>query len=341
MKNAVLFQSIISTAATIWSLMCGKIDNVALQHLQATIRLHAEAIHDEISASTDANILSALFITANIMGMGYFSEAEQHLNGVNHLVELRGGLQYLGMEGIVASYVMYADHSQSIFFNKPPMWTMPLPSLKIQSSFAPRSGSGFQAMHGSQILHEELLAAAQDVCRLADLLDMGARGKVPPQELNAVGYLSTVAEYQLAHLNALYHSTATRSECVCLGLILFDHIVMRNAGVIHPAIRKIENQFWTAFQAAEARGCWDIENACLLIWILLTGLTVMVRSECSWKSYAIDCLRKARSNFVLQDWDHVRRSVLDPFVWSEMAQDEVFREIWTQTENQQISEVHR
>ncbi|KAJ9656489.1 hypothetical protein H2198_004948 [Neophaeococcomyces mojaviensis] len=330
-NHAPLLQALLAYSGTLWSI-ANHVPAVSAsaQHALA-VELLSQACPTEREASTDEAMLTATLLLLIYMAQGNAFEVNKHVSGLVHLAGLRGGPHYLGLSGLVAELLIYADHTQAIFFNHEPVWQFPLPPLNM--GLLPKCGKAFQNAMDAHELERSVAQAALSVCKVADILDYATNVKgLPKVALNSFGYLSTIAEYQLARCNALHHQSASLNECICLALILFNHIVLRNDGATTPCIVQVEYRFWQALEQAEGRGLRSSILPSLYMWMVITGLTVGIRGECQFRRVGVEKLRAAKINVTSKTWDQFRQSVLEEYVWLQSAQEETFKAIWLEAE---------
>ncbi|KAE9371382.1 hypothetical protein N431DRAFT_558921 [Stipitochalara longipes BDJ] len=82
-------------------------DPAALLWFKAeTIRAANEKMNDPAEAASDEMIMVALILLVFNVGGGNTEEFEIHLRGINEMVKLRGGMQGLGMRGMVKNWLL-------------------------------------------------------------------------------------------------------------------------------------------------------------------------------------------------------------------------------------------
>jgi len=333
--HAPLLQALLAYSGTTWGI-ANRIPAVSIsgQHTFA-VELLSHACPTEREASTDEAMLAATVMLLIYMAQGDALEVNKHVSGLVHLARLRGGPHYLGLSGLVAELLIYADHTQAIFFNHEPVWQFPLPPLTM--GLAPEAGKSFQKAADAHELEPSIAQAALSVCKVADIFEYATNGKTLPRAaLNSFGYLSTIADYQLARCNALFHQSASITECICLALILFNHIVLRNDGASTPCIVQVEYQFWQALKQAEGHGLRSNVPPELYMWMIMMALTVSIRDECQFRHTGIEKLKAAKINTTIQTWDRFRQSVLDEYVWLPSEQEETFKMVWLEVEGLKV-----
>lgn len=326
-----LFHALLAYSGTMWTLANNIVGDIALGQQAFAVELLSQACPTETDASTDEGMLAATLLLLVYMAQGNGFEVSKHVSGLVHLARLRGGPHYLGLSGLVAETLIHADHMQAIFFNQQPVWQLALPPLEM--GLPARLGHGFQQATSRHQIDLPLSLAAGSVCKVADIFEAASGGRPLPLKVkNAFNYLSTIAEYQLARCNVAYNQTADIDECICLSLILFNHVVLRNDGAITPSILQIEHRFWHALDSAEAKGSTMNMLPCMYMWMVMNGLTVSIRAECQYRHHAVGKLRTARLSAGIITWEQLRQNVLDDFVWLPEAQEETFRRIWIDVE---------
>lgn len=329
-KHAPLFHAILAVSASMRTLAYNTMHDVASRNLQLADQALTHWCANQTTASLDECLLASILLTIVYQAQGNAYEIDRRFASVVRLVGSRGGPHYLGMSGIVAEMLMHADHVQASLLNRKPVWTMPLPALKI--GVEPRLGIGFRRLEGSGTCHADLLLAADSICRTTDIFEQQpSLSSVESGVSNAFGYLSMISEYQLARCDSMFSGSNTWNECICLALLLFNHAVLRYDGVVTAIIRKFEHRFWTAIDAVIVQGAAEDIPPCLLLWLLMTALSPCVLAESNRYS-AIKKMRAAKISAAITSWDHFQASVLDDFVWMRAAQENVFRDTWHDVE---------
>ena len=332
-KNAPLLQAVLAYSGTLWTSANHIISDLATRQQTVAVEMLSQACPSEREASTDEAMMAATLLLLVYMEQGNEFEVSKHITGLEHLVKLRGGPHYLGLSGLLAETLIHADHMQAIYFNQQPVWPLPLPTLDI--GLPEKLGHGFRLALDAHELDVPLALAAKSVCKVADIFDCGSISStagIPRTAKNAFGYLAMMATYQLAQCNAAYHALATETECICLALILFNHVVLCDDGTITPSALRIEYQFWQALQAAEQKGALIKTSPCLYMWMIFTGLTVTIRMESQYRPGGIEKLRAMKSGAGIHTWDQLKSNVLDDYVWLASSQEETFKRMWLEVE---------
>lgn len=330
-SHAPLLQALLAYSGTIWGIANHAPPSLAVDQHSIAVEMLSQACPTEREASSDEAMLAATLLMLVYMAQGNAFEVNKHMAGLVHLTSLRGGPHYLGLSGLVAELLIFADHSQAFFFNHEPVWQFPLPPLTM--GLAPRAGKAFREAVAGRELNESVLQAALSVCKVTDIFDCAANDQpISKAASNSFSYLSTISEYQLARCNALFHQSASVNECICLALILFDQIILRNDGATTPGIIQAEFRFWQVLEQIEAQGVRSGISPNLYMWMIVTGMTLCIRGKCQFRRVGIDKLRMARASLTAQTWEQFRQNVLEDYVWLKSAQEETLRTIWLETE---------
>lgn len=317
-----------------------KDDKIALSHQGRALKFLISACQDTASASTDINIMTAVFLAWNESALGKVDAAEQCLRGLTYLIHTRGGLHNLGMGGALASHVKCLDHYVAMWRNQPPTYHLTLPAAPLQScSNKPKLGRAFRDLlsRPSALFDSKLVQAAVDCSQLIEIYEKGARGLATASELTYFDYLQPVVEYQLILVNSRFSGTRTENESVCLATLLCSILVCRNYGSVIPLYHLLSSRLWVSIrlrQVYSSTACDDLRIK-LDIWLVFMSLAVGLDADCPHAVEALYILQVLVRKLPVQSWEELRDSVLDVYVWSEVAQGNLFQKIWR--EMQEVS----
>lgn len=337
-KDSGCFQAFLASMATLMVLAKRKGNELALSQQGRAIKFVISACQDPASAATDLNIMTATFLANNDVGCGNIDAAERNFCGINYLINIRGGLHNLGMGGILAFVVCGVDDYLAVFKNRLPTYNMSLPTLALDCpSYKPKLGQAFRHFLSKtdSRLDPQLLRAGVDFSQLMDIYEKGAHNVATAAELTYFDYLQVVVEHQLTRANARFHGTVTENECVCLALLLCNLVVCRNYGSVIPIHHMLSSRLWRSlhlYNASMHTPC-DEERANLGIWLVMVSISTALDGECPHTSDAVALLRIAKSQPPVRGWKELKEKVLDYYVWSEVAQGKLFREIWKEVED--------
>jgi hypothetical protein len=310
---------------------------MALSQQGRAIEFLISACQNTAFAATDNNIMTAAFVACNELAFSNVDAADWSLRGLNHLVQLRGGLHNPGMDGVLASMVCGVDQCLAIFKNSMPTYHMSLPAVTLDlASYTPRLGRAFRSFvsRPNLVLDPEVVQAAVDFSRLMDIYERAACNLTTAAELMYFEYLLAAVEHQLSRANARFHGTMTENECVCLAMLLCHMIACQNVGTVLHVHHLLASRLWRSIflTSAYTHKVCDEERANLGLWLVLMSLSTALDGECPHASEAVTLLRVTRRKTSVHGWVELKETVLDFYVWSEVAQGELFQRIWQEVE---------
>lgn len=332
--DPALVISLLSVVATQKSLLrYGKIDEFALKLQHQAIQLHAQACLK--NDPNDGRIMTALAIMSNHMHADNPTQMLPHMKAIASFVQQRGGIHYLGMDGIVADNIILADHMIAVIYNTKPNYPLITPSLLPEErrvTFSRHMGKAFSILHETKKISAKLYNVARDISLLTDIYDRATRQKHHEQETTYFPYLATAVECQLAELNALHHDTSSIEDMLTLAFLLINHTIFRNYGSISPIVPIIEARFWRCFEVFRQDRLPDNpESEFLFIWLAFTGIITQARCKCRFVKTAVSVLleiSKWKEQQSIQTFEQIRTNVLDRYLWSRTVLQHVYEPIW-------------
>ena len=334
-NDEALHYGVLSVVATqISVLRNGVVDRSALELQLKTITLQSQFLaRGEMS---DARVMTALCIMSNAFATNKGEDLSAHLRLIMAWLQRRGGLQHLGMEGIIADNLMYADHTRAIMHNQKPHHHVRLPAIPSQT--APRAGNAFLHLQQRGLISEEVALAASNYMVLVKIFDKAAKGRGTPSEATYFAYLANVVEYQLACENSDHRDTNTLNECVVLACLVNNHTLLRNYGNISPSLPEIEKRLWRCLdylrdsQFFEMHRVFDLEY-----YLVCIGAITSVRRTSPFEDRAgrIIVHLRQRNNGPVQTF-HELCDILEKYGWSESVCLTLYARIWNKSTEAQL-----
>jgi len=105
--------SVIATQTSV--LRSGTIDDFALELQVKAMAAQRKAVQS--GEMSDARVLTALCIMSNSFATNKAEYLSAHLQLIGAWLQRRGGLEYLGMEEILADNLIYAGHTKALASN--------------------------------------------------------------------------------------------------------------------------------------------------------------------------------------------------------------------------------
>lgn len=303
------------------------VDEFALQLQLQAINAQQQALQEN-GAATDARIATAQCILGNSVHSDHNEDVGTSLAIIKHMAHQRGGIQYLGMNGVLADNFMYIDHLSAIVRNILPEFIVPQPYLA--SAHAPKSRFVYQGLHRSGLLSDESMCAAILFDVLLQIYDNAAKGLREPSNDSYFAYLSNAVECQLAVANAKHHDTETLDECLILALVIFNHTVFRNSRRLAPPVQLFERRFWTRFRAIRERKFFlrhDLVD--LECYLACIGTITSLRHPSSVTEQTIQVLVELRTmeKSPVPDYNALC-GVMEKYGWPRIVCFNLYRSIW-------------
>lgn len=327
--DEALHYAVLSVIATQLSkLRTGTLDQLALDLQLKVVSAQRKALaHGQFS---DARIVTALAIVSN--SFASTGNGQEDLSAPLQLiaagVEKRGGLQYLGMEGIVADNLMLGDHTRAIMYNIMPQYKMHLPPAT--STTAPKPGGAYSQLLACGLISAEVEEVANSYWVLLKIYDRAAKGKGTSSEATYFAYLASVVEYRLACLNAKISDSNTLDECIILACLLSNHILLRNYGQMSPSVRSLEARFWQRFENLRSEGFFRNHNLHELeIFFACVGILSLTRKLSSVEDKAVGVLVQLRrqASPPVQEFEELC-NVMESYGWAESVCLTLYVKLW-------------
>lgn len=329
-KDEALHYGVLSVIATQISLLQnGSVNELALDLQIKTIATQREALTR--GGYSDARILTSLCILSNSCASNRPDDRSSHMHLITSCLQKRGGLHYLGFDGVIADSLMYMDFICSITNNQIPHYPVTLPA--IPSICAPRPGPHYEILKVMGLLSQEVTVAANNYIVMVNIYDRAARSEVIPSEATYFAYLAHVLEYQLACANALYRDTNTLEECITLACILGNVVLMRNCGQISPIAWTVEDRLWRCLERTKESILFRRPELCRFEWYLTCiGMITATRGKCKYEQKVIEELVRFRRNPYqpLKDYEELCRT-MDDYGWCRSPCLSLFSRVWNES----------
>ena len=216
------------------------------------------------------------------------SGLKTHVDGIQTLVNARGGLHNVGW---VAHIILWIDYYTCLYVNQEPRFTWPMDN-DIQLNKAPNRvyGSAFEGLQLTATLDPNLRQLCIEVCRIVELLE-STTGKGSSKSVqDYYRYKRTTMGVQLGHLHARFHGQGTINECVSLTL----NIVVLKIFYMHVLDESRMDLCSKLRIALELTGVklLQSEQMDLLTWMLFAA-GALAPNMSPWKGWFIDRLKTA------------------------------------------------
>lgn len=309
----------------------GVIDQSALELQSKAIAAQSRAIrHEQLS---DARVLTALCIMSNAFAANAKEDLTVHMALIEASLTQRGGLQYLGMDGIIADGLMLGDHTRAVIYNQKPHYQIQTPPLSLETAPAPSPVYVDLCLRG--LVSQEVTTAASNYQILITLFDKAAKGRGTPSEATYFSYFANVVECQLANANARYHETNSIDECLVLGGLISNHTLLRNYGQLNPIVATLETRFWKCLTCLREKNCFspyglhDLE-----LYLVCVGTITTVRRPSPFEQRSLKILAEMRKDGTCSVRTfHELCDVMEMYGWSESVCVKMYARIWSRSED--------
>jgi len=328
--DVALHYGLLSLLATqISMLRSGVVDETALELQGKAISAQSRAIqHDQLS---DARVMTALCIMSNAFATNKQDDLTVHLALIGASLRQRGGLQYLGMDGIIADNLMYADHTRAVISNQQPHYQVHTPPVPLNTAPAPSPVYADLCLRG--LVSQEVATAASNYQTLVTLFNKAARGRGTPSEATYFFYFANVVEYQLTNANARYHDTNTTDECLILACLVSNHTLLRNYGQLSPAVQIVEARMWKCLAYLRENnhflpyGLHDLE-----LYLACVCTITSIRTPSPFEHRAIDILAQIRKKSTCSVHTFYELcDVMERYGWSESVCLTLYARLWNKS----------
>jgi hypothetical protein len=289
-NSAALCQSIVAGSAVWHGSYRGHLEpdtRILSLHGQA-IQTFREALNNSATAYSNPTILAAATLTHQQVLCRNRSGLKIHVDGIQTLVNARGGLHNVGW---VAQIILWIDYYTCLYVNQEPRFTWPMDNnIRLSTSPEQKYGSAFESLQLETMLDPDLRQLCFEVCRIVELLE-STTGKGSSKSVqDYYRYKRTMMGVQLGHIHARLHGQGTINECVSLTLniivlkVFYMHVLdesrMDLCGKLRIALELTGDDFL------------QNEHMDLLTWILFAA-GALAPNMSPWKGWFIDRLKTA------------------------------------------------
>ena len=272
-----------------------------------------------IGPSTHGTILAAATLWLVSVHFGNEPIVRQNRNAVRDLVRKRGGPLQLGMGGVPAQYIGWAEILTALWLNEEPdVVNQETPGILVEPPAA-IYGAAFHSPHIVECLHPTILEICLTICRLTEVQEKAIRAEPTPQEY--IYFHSTLqwVSIRRAQFRASCYNSGTKDECVGNAIEIFRNNVFSTQPEMNSLNLAFCSQLQRALMETNLSSYWD-KHIQMLIWALFVAITI----ECEWESrpWFMDLLHRSIScSYANEDWPDTWRQEalqsLKSFVWSE------------------------
>ena len=276
---------------------------------------------------TDETILAA--VTLWVVSVPFANElaVRQNRTVVRGLVKKRGGPLRLGMAGMLADYVVWAEVLSALWLNDEPEFVGDaVPGFLVAPPPA-IYGAAFHSPDVAESLHPTTIEICITICRMTEVLEKATREESTPQEY--MYFYSTLkwVGIRRTRFRAVCYNSGTKDECLGNALEIFRI----NVFATQPENKMFNWGFCSQLQRAllqtDLFSYWDRHNQ-MLVWILFIVGTI--ESDWETRHWFMDLLRRSISyTYANENWPDTWREEalqnLESYIWCERLSDHFAR----------------
>jgi hypothetical protein len=286
------------------------------------------------SYTTDETIMAAITLLVVSISFGNEAAIRQNRRAVRDLVARRGGPSRLGMGGVLADYIIWAEVLGALWLKDEPFYCSEATPGFLMTPPPAVYGAGFSSPPVLESLHPSMIEISFTMCRLTEVLEKATREDATPHQF--IYFYSTLQwiSVRRAQFRASCYNTGTKDECVSNVIEIFRCNVFST----QPESRTLNFDFCSQLQHALMRtdlfSYWNGQTQ-ILIWALFVVGTVEFEGES--RRWFMDLLRRSISHrYATEDWPGTWRQEalqnLKAFLWSEVRFAESFVKICDEVE---------
>ncbi|CEJ92116.1 hypothetical protein VHEMI07788 [[Torrubiella] hemipterigena] len=348
MDDAVLHATLIVSALHIGLLLKKKISPDALRHYSHITKILSNRFNDPTKSQTDATILTVACLTLMEILNASPLKAEPHVKALEHLTARRGGVDSLGLKGMIKRKVLWADLSSAIaqqipprFKHEPTPWYPNISPIDMSNSDLCNEARRLANETRNPVETSQIFDHLQCLSYAISLIN---RSENPTDNLALSDYFydcewKAYDFYSRAFKNA---SSPSPNEppslytplylASCVAIIMYSNIALREipiqAGMFAPFISSLLQLLDGVDLEAVSR-----KYPLMLCWVLAIG--GIVSYERPERQQYVQLFSRFCKSQGYGDWDTVKTCFLDSVYVTPLYVSE-FRDFWNDVEEEWI-----
>ncbi|EXJ91073.1 hypothetical protein A1O1_04180 [Capronia coronata CBS 617.96] len=326
-----------------------------MQHKLAAVKLINDRLSDLEQAASDETIAAVAALANIALVVDSFSEARKHMQGLDAIVRMRGGLSSLGESGVqqhLQRLISWNDLIYSEVFDEtlrfPPIkvWDEAWGSFQHPRLLGSLPGLSPQELRKARVAHHpdvvDLLENIRELCWAEQVTPLSRtdepsrmrRGDMFLRIERRLRLIAQEDEYTRAHQQDDGHWDARVWRAVALAALVYTHHNLRGNPSKYRHFGVLTIRLHDVLLAMD-EGLSEFEFApAMLIWMLHTGVTLSRRA--SVHGSFVSMLERACRRFGLLDRERFRWT-LAGFLWTGEADERRCLASWQEVEQVQTS----
>ncbi|MCJ1322626.1 hypothetical protein MMC15_007975 [Xylographa vitiligo] len=318
--------------------------NEIWKHQTIAITLINQRLSNEIEATSDATIAAVACLASGENSFGTPESANVHMSGLEEMIKLRGGLQNLGMQGLLNKLIIWADQcnaaitSSGLRFNTAYFTTTDAPSSEF-SIPDPEDLFDIEAAVGasqqsvvSQYLSDDIWKMFEGLSRLTVFINAIASPTMSRKDRWLLGDKLDLVERRLLASASIVDSLQDIDETYrtvhasCrLAAIVHVHTTMRVcANTNHVVASLVQRLHSSLLELPDLSSAWSMVPE-LLLWVLFVGgIATIVPQERTW---FVEALVEPCTTLGVRTWN-TASGILRRFFWIDKVDDSQEFGLW-------------
>ncbi|RFU36284.1 hypothetical protein B7463_g31, partial [Scytalidium lignicola] len=341
MTDPMLFHALLSVTAAHQSCLVGRKEpsTKAIKHRGHAIHMLNGTLRSQDLNLDDVMIATVLLLAVHDVFFGDIIAIESHLQGLELMIRIRGGVRTLGMEGALTDLLYWIDHACAFLTGSRPHFPLIAPGSILEKErfrldyslppAVPIHHTGFGCLAAEGVISLEFGRLLEMVIFLTNRLKDGMATSVHNRE--PCRFHDT-----RAHIDEILHAAkdydlsrsgeADIQECIRLAASIYSNMCFRDippASAIHS---HLVDQLKLALVRSKLSSTWAGYRD-VLIWVLFMGGAVTTDQDS--RLWILGLLKPICDQLGLADWGHVRESLRN-FLWVDEFCEGPCKNLWMQ-----------
>ncbi|KIM95653.1 hypothetical protein OIDMADRAFT_148736 [Oidiodendron maius Zn] len=307
-----------------------------------TIRLINDALHDKERAMEDSTFAAVVHLAFHEMMSGDLASWELHMNGLETMIKMKGGLANLGLDGLIHRMISWVDVcGATINHSKPRFPSIRNPHTSLSRPSIHNTHDRPIAVIGLEIkdlthslpISIDLANILEDMLRLTTFVEI-LHGSAMTQDCTYFDDQRASIEHRILAIPGEQDKeqgiaeTKNIQESCRLAALIYTNMVFRElqpSAAIHTTLT---SRLRNILIQTDLTSCWG-NHWKMLLWVLFMGGAVALQN--STRSWFVSILAIACSQLKMQSW-HDIKEILLKYLWSDRIWEGRCKYLWFEVE---------
>ncbi|KAL7928560.1 hypothetical protein V8C35DRAFT_317859 [Trichoderma chlorosporum] len=311
-QHRALFHSILYLVALDYNLRRGYKDTFGcLFHSSEAFRLINEHIRNGVMDDTTIAAVALIAAKENLSGM--FHVSYMHMQGLNYMIEKRGGIQ--NIRGLHRGVVIWADFCHSSVWNCPPQFPHSSILSKYDTAIPSEASSTDNLLSDDGDVESQIVSLVQAFRAMSAAKDVKGHKKTEASNVYDIEYKLHLVKARISDCGSVSNETVP----LCVALNIYLYLAIRELPVKAQMIQRLIDRLQATFNVQliekpvtnEHKQSW-------IFWMLFIGYGAAL--ENSRQEWFAQSLKSLYANSSFRDMDQLQetlKSVLWQDSWCE------------------------